>query len=177
MPDFVYDLDDPYLPYYYWQHPPSESGHILCYFRASSSSVPFTELVDLSHFGTIISETPERLEIHLTAGELNRMHDLKQAWVSKYVEEDMICFMLLGGLDSEYGRLLVFQQAIRQQGNQEQCSNPDPNADAPVGAVSEDTRFDLNKKSRDELNCPETLNININLPSAYGLKRNAEGTY
>ncbi|RYP40421.1 hypothetical protein DL767_001721 [Monosporascus sp. MG133] len=103
------------------------------------------------------------------------MHDLKQAWVSKYVEEKMICFMRLGGLESNYGRLLVFQQVISQQGNQEQCTKPDPNAGAPVGAVSENTRFDPNK--RDELNCPKTLDININFPNAHGLKRKAEDTH
>ncbi|RYP02466.1 hypothetical protein DL764_005793 [Monosporascus ibericus] len=109
------------------------------------------------------------------------MHDLKQAWVSKYVEEEMICFMRLGRLESDYGRLLVFQHANSQQGKQEQCTKPDPNGDAPIGAVSEDTRFDTNKEGRierrDELNCPETLDININFPNAHGLQRKAEDTH
>ncbi|RYP55887.1 hypothetical protein DL769_010031 [Monosporascus sp. CRB-8-3] len=181
MPDFIYDLDNQYLPYYYWQHPPSESGHILCYFRAFSSPFPSTELVDLSQFGTIISETPERLEIHLMAEELDRMHDLKQAWVSKYVEEEMICFLRLGGLEPDYGRFLVFQQAVSQQGEQEQCTEPNPNTNAPVGAALEDTCFDLNKEGRtessDEPNCPETLDINIDFPNAHGLKLKAEDTH
>ncbi|RYP22161.1 hypothetical protein DL765_001809 [Monosporascus sp. GIB2] len=181
MPDFLYDLDDPYLPYYYWQHPPSESGHILCYFRAFSSSHPSAKLADLSQFGTIISETPERLEIHLTEEELDRMHDLKQAWVSKYVEEEMICFMRLGGLEPDYGRLLVFQQTISQQSKQGQCTKPAPNANAPVGAVSEDTCSNPRKEGRtegsDELNCPKTVDINIDFPKTHGLKRKAEDTH
>ncbi|RYP68868.1 hypothetical protein DL771_006407 [Monosporascus sp. 5C6A] len=172
MPDFIYDLDDPYLPYYYWQHPPPESGHILCYFQAFPSSSLSTELVDLSRFGTIISETPERLEIHLTAEELDRMHDLKQAWVSKYAEEEMICFVRLGRLEPDYGRLLVFHQVISQQGKQEQWAKSHLNAGAPLGAVSE-TLVSIPMRS-DELNCPETLDIYIDYLNTHGLKHKEE---
>ncbi|EMR67138.1 hypothetical protein UCREL1_5862 [Eutypa lata UCREL1] len=113
MARMVFNLDNPWLSSYYYLLPPSPSDEITCSFLAYPVPDPIAQPGDLSRFGSIISETPERLEIRLTAYELERMHELKQAWVSKYAEEKMICYLRLGSLEPDFSRSLVFQQGYK----------------------------------------------------------------
>lgn len=85
----------------------------MCSFLALRTPYPLTWPMDLSQFGTIISEVPERLEIHLTDKELERIDELKQAWVSKYAEEGMVCHVRFGHFEPDLSRTLVFQQGYK----------------------------------------------------------------
>ncbi|KAK7750357.1 hypothetical protein SLS62_007765 [Diatrype stigma] len=113
MAYMIYNLDNPFLAYYHTLNPPAPSEEIMCSFVALPTPYLAAQSMDLSQFGTIISEVPERLEIHLTDEELQRIDDLKQAWVSKYTEVGMVCHVRLGPFEPDLSRTLVFQQGYR----------------------------------------------------------------
>ncbi len=105
---------------------------------------PFAKSTDLRCYGAILKESPERLDIFLTAENLDKLHDVKQAWVSKYVEAGVLCFLHLDRLGPGGGRWVIIQQGSHTS-QQRANKATEPSAGATSLTASEGLPFEDNK--------------------------------
>ncbi|KAI0011413.1 hypothetical protein F4779DRAFT_573675 [Xylariaceae sp. FL0662B] len=88
----VYNIDDPEMPAKLLHHPPGP-GSFSCRF----SAIPFGEpAADLTQYGQIDHECENRLEIRMPFEYHDRLFELQQAWVTKYLDNGVECIMSVG---------------------------------------------------------------------------------
>ncbi|KAI1500024.1 hypothetical protein F5X99DRAFT_387954 [Biscogniauxia marginata] len=92
MAENIYNLDDKQLVGRLWQNPPGP-GKISCLFRALPSEQQ--KGWDLSQYGKVDYESNLLLRMRLRPHNVDLAHEVKQAWVSKYIPAGTHCMITL----------------------------------------------------------------------------------